>query len=40
VKKEILASLMSIRPWRQVVSIISWRQDVISIKKVLSRCLA
>jgi len=27
-KKEILASLMSRRPWHQVVSINSWHQDV------------
>jgi len=27
---------MSSRPWRQVVSINSWRQDVLSIKKVAS----
>jgi len=40
VKKEILASLMSNRPWRQVVSINSWRQDVLSVKKVGSRCPA
>jgi len=43
VKKEILASLMSSRPWRQVVSINRWRQDVLSvkmsgIKSVVSRC--
>jgi len=40
VKKEILAFLMSSRPWRQVVSINRWRQDVLSVKKVASRCPA
>jgi len=40
VKKEILAFLMSSRLWRQVVSINSWHQDALSIKKVTSRCLA
>jgi len=34
VKKEILASLTSSHPWRQVVSTDSWHQDVLSIKKV------
>jgi len=32
VKKEILASLTSSRPWRQVVSTNSWHQDVLSVK--------
>jgi len=32
--KEILASLMSSRPWRQVISINCWRQYVLSVKKV------
>jgi len=40
VKKEILASLTSSRPWHQVVSINSWRKDVFIIKKVASRCPA
>jgi len=39
VKKEILASLTSSHLWRQVVSSNSWHQDVLSIKKVASRCL-
>jgi len=34
VKKEILAFLMSSRPWHQVVFINRWRQDVLSVKKV------
>jgi len=38
VKKEILASLMSSRLWCQVVSINSRCQDVLSVKKVASRC--
>jgi len=36
VKEELLASLMSSRPWRQVVSINSWGQDVLNVKKVSS----
>jgi len=28
---------MSSRPWRQVISINRWRQDVLSIKKNMSR---
>jgi len=31
-KKEILASLTSSRPWRQVVSTNSWHQDVLNVK--------
>jgi len=38
VKKEILASLMSSLPWCQVLSINSWRKDVLSVKKVAWRC--
>jgi len=34
VEKEILASLMSSCPWRQVVSIKIWRQDVLIVKIV------
>jgi len=35
VKKEILASLASSRPWHQVVSTNSWRQDIL-----ITRCPA
>jgi len=36
VKKEILASLTSSLPWRQVFSTSSWCQDVLSVKLSLS----